>query len=387
MTKNAIKIAKPEINDLILAFLEASSLQSLLEKGRQTLGYGLAFRFHNSGETIVSSESTDFLSCARSYPYSEITRLYESRSIVDGSTVRGHLFLDRQPGFKGGQALEALVIGLQFILRREMTEERDRRLFINRFFEDLIMEKIPSEQEIRKRAGILGIPVEENVMILIISGLSPDRQDFVMGRIRAYFKRTYCVVVKGVLAVVLFPGNIEPELVRKSIVQLFDRIHPEISKSEDEGGEHLHFGIGEPRSSVLYLYESYEEARNAMFYSMVHRRNKPVFWKDTAAFGLMCALAKSDEARSLCDLRLGAIIDHDEKNRTNLLETLYVIESCNWNLAGAAKKSLYHYNTLKYRFGKIQQLLNDDLKDSALRFDLAFALRIYSVRSLLKLYG
>ena len=64
----------------------------------------------------------------------------------------------------------------------------------------------------------------------------------------------------------------------------------------------------------------------------------------------------------------------------------YAIESCSWNLAGR-KESLYHYNTFKYRYGRLQELLDGDMRDSAFRFDLAFALRVNSVRNLLKLYG
>lgn len=387
MARDETKTIKPAKNDLILGFLEASNIQSLLQKGQESLGVGLAFRFHSAVETVVSSESTEFLSNARTFPFSEMARLYESHPIMDGPLLRGHLFLDKPPGEKSGQSLEALVIGLQFILRREMAEERDRRLFISRFFEDLLMDKIPSEQEIRKRAGILGIPLEEDVMILTVSGLSPERQDFVSGRAKAYFKRTYCVAVKGMLVNILFLRNIEPAVIRENISQIFDRILPEFHKSEHADGKDLHVGVGEPRPSVLYLAESYEEARNAMFFSMVHLRDRPVFWGETAAFGMICALAASKEAEALCDLRLGSIIEHDEKNRTNLLETLYAIELCNWNLALAAKETLYHYNTLKYRYGKLQQLLNGDLKDNAFRFDLAFALRVNSVRNLLKLYG
>lgn len=387
MAKNGIKTVKPALNDLILAFLEAPGIQSLLHKGRDSLETGLAFRFHNTSEIMASSDSTEFLSNARTFPLSEMARLYESRPIMDGALVRGHLFLDRPPGMKSSQSLEALVIGLQFILRREMAEERDRRLFISRFFEDLLTDKIPSEQEIRKRAGILGIPVEENVLVLIVSGLSPEKQDLVLGRARAYFKRAYSIVIKGMLVNILFLRNLEPEVIRENITQICDRVLPELRKSEHAEGGPVHFGIGEPRSSIFYLSESFEEGRNAVFFSMVHCRNRPVFWKDTAAFGVICTLAGSEAAGALCDSMLGAVIDHDKKNNTNLLETLYAIESCSWNLARAAKESLYHYNTFKYRYGRLQELLDGDMRDSAFRFDLAFALRVNSVRNLLKLYG
>lgn len=387
MTNDILKTAKLSLNDMLLEFLEAPDVRSLLHKGRDISGSGLAFRFHNTAETAVSSGSPEFLSNARTFPLKEIQRLYECHPVLDGTVLRGHVFFEESIGRKNSQLLEVLLVALQFILRREVAEERDRRLFISRFFEDLLLEKIPTEQEMRKRAGILGIPAEDDVMIFVLAGLSPDRQDFALGRIKAYFKRAYCVPMGEMLVNIVFPGGIDPAAIRESIGQIADRILLELQNSGSAEELHLHLGAGDPRPSVMYLNESYSEARNAMFFSMVHNKTAPVFWGDTTAFGMICTLAASEEAAALCEYRLGEVFRHDKDNKTNLLETLYAIESCNWNLAQAAKKTLYHYNTLKYRYGKLQKLLNGDLKDNAFRFDLAFALRVKSVRDLLDLYG
>ncbi len=81
---------------------------------------------------------------------------------------------------------------------------------------------------------------------------------------------------------------------------------------------------------------------------------------------------------------MGSLIEYDRKHKTNLLDTLSVIESCNWNLALAAEKLYFHYNTLKYRYGKLQQIFKSDLKDSVFRFELSFALRVEAVRKMQK---
>ena len=387
MMKDDPRSEGSNLNDLILEFLEMPDIHSLLAKGRERIGAGLAFRYYNTAKTVASSGSRDFLSNAKTFPLSEMLRLYESHPVVDGTSPCGCLFLDGQSRGKGDPALEALVIGLRFLFRREMSEERNRRLFIARFFEDLLLNRISSELEIRKRGELLGIPIDEEAMVFLIEGLSEENQDFVMTRMKAFFQRAYFLTMKGMLVNILFLRNVRFDVLRDNIAQIVDSVLQERPKTGDTGPACLHFGAGDARPNLLLLPESYEEARSALIFSMIHRREVAVFWREIGAFGVICSLAGSEEAASFCSSRLGAVMEHDRRHNTNLLETLSAIESCNWNLALAAERLFFHYNTLKYRYGKLQQLLKGDLRDSAFRFDVAFALRVHSVRSLLEKLG
>ncbi len=381
--KEKLKGEEPSLNDVILEFLEMSDIYSLLGKAKERIGMDLAFRFSDTGRTITCSDSREFSGNAKSFPIIEIKRIYETHPVVNGNSSCGFVFFSEKSVGRSNPVLEALIIGLRFLFQREMHSERNKRLFISGFFEDLLFNRISSELELRKRGELLGIPIDEETIIFIASGLPEEKHDLLISRIKAFFQRTYFITIKGLLVHILFLRNIKFEALRENLNQIVDSVQKELSESDEQGETFYYFGAGELRSSLLLLAESYAEAKSTMIFNILHEK-KTVFWRDIGAFRLICPLAASKEADSFCNTTLGSLIEYDRKHKTNLLDTLSVIESCNWNLALAAEKLYFHYNTLKYRYGKLQQIFKSDLKDSVFRFELSFALRVEAVRKMQK---
>jgi hypothetical protein len=65
---------------------------------------------------------------------------------------------------------------------------------------------------------------------------------------------------------------------------------------------------------------------------------------------------------------------------TNLIETLQSIINCGWNLKLASEKLFLHYNSVKYRFQKICDLLEIDLRDNSRHTEIELALKIYLIQ-------
>ena len=70
---------------------------------------------------------------------------------------------------------------------------------------------------------------------------------------------------------------------------------------------------------------------------------------------------------------------HDEAQNGELLKTLLCIEESGGNMRDVAQKLSMHYNTVKYRAGKIWKILGVDPENAEERFNLSLALRIYKV--------
>ena len=59
-----------------------------------------------------------------------------------------------------------------------------------------------------------------------------------------------------------------------------------------------------------------------------------------------------------------------------------VLAACGWNLKEASEKLYIHYNSMKYRYRKICQILEMNLQEQEQRLNLELALKLYQIRAL-----
>ncbi|MBO9520464.1 MAG: helix-turn-helix domain-containing protein [Nocardioidaceae bacterium] len=149
----------------------------------------------------------------------------------------------------------------------------------------------------------------------------------------------------------------------------------------DKGGGRRPFsaGVGRVAAGVGGLPESYAQARRAVEVGRRVRGGSTTTWFDELGLHRLIAMVPdNDELRAFAYDVLGELAQPTEEAAT-LRETLQVLLNTNFNVAEAARTQFFHYNTMRYRVGKLERLLGPIASDQNLRLDVAVALKVLEV--------
>ena len=150
----------------------------------------------------------------------------------------------------------------------------------------------------------------------------------------------------------------------------------------DRGGGRRSFSVGVSRvaSALTELPDCYGQARRAVEVGRrVSGTGSTTFFDQLGLHRLIALVPDAAELRRFAEDVLGRLAD-DTPEATDLRETLQVLIDTNFNVAEAARLQFFHYNTMRYRVGKLERLLGPLSSDPHLRLDVAVALRVLEIR-------
>ncbi|WP_245667823.1 PucR family transcriptional regulator [Actinomadura macra] len=176
------------------------------------------------------------------------------------------------------------------------------------------------------------------------------------------------VVVMGV------PTRGSPrETVRKMVAQL-----------SGDGGVRRPFATGISRvvTEPVLLPQAYAQARRAA--TVGHRMHGPGSVEDFDGLGVYRLLSLVPDSAELTGFMRETLRDlafGDDVETVDLRTTLQVLLDTN-NVAETARILHFHYNTLRYRVGKLERLLGPFTTDPHLRLNLMLALQVQRMQGL-----
>ena len=149
----------------------------------------------------------------------------------------------------------------------------------------------------------------------------------------------------------------------------------------DKGGGRRSFSVGVSRVAATLddLPDCYGQARRAV---EVGRRVSGVgsttFFDQLGLHRLIALVPDAGELRTFAHDILGPLAERTPE-AADLRVTLQVLLDTNFNVAEAARQQFFHYNTMRYRVGKLERLLGPLSSDPHLRLDVAVALRVLEI--------
>lgn len=149
----------------------------------------------------------------------------------------------------------------------------------------------------------------------------------------------------------------------------------------DKGGGRRPFSVGVSRrvEAIEGLPEAYAQARRAVAVGRrVHGPGSTTYFDDLGIHRLIALVPDPAELRAFVHDVLGPLAEPTAE-AAGLRETLQVLLDTNFNVAAAARRQFFHYNTMRYRVGKLERLLGPLSTDPNLRLDAAVALRVLEI--------
>lgn len=152
---------------------------------------------------------------------------------------------------------------------------------------------------------------------------------------------------------------------------------------QDKHNYTLTISIGNRYENIRDIHKSYEECLICLKSgkSFMGENSSIIKYSDISIYWhLLNHLKEHGYENDTIISNLIKLRTFDKLNNTEYYDSIKSIVNCDWNLKEASKKMYIHYNTIKYRYSKIKELLDNSLDNRATKLKLE--LGIYMIEAL-----
>ncbi|MCI0685934.1 MAG: PucR family transcriptional regulator ligand-binding domain-containing protein [Sporichthyaceae bacterium] len=316
--------------------------------------------------------------------------------IVAGSLDHGRIVAvpgDRELTSQDVQILERAATVAALVITKQLAVAAVEGRYQGDFLRDILSGRGGPGESVLAHAVSLGWDIDRSLAVLVVeldelsapgtgsarAGELRRAQERLAGAwgaaLRARDPRT-AVVGYSLEVVALVDGSADPV---EAARQLAATVTADLTASKHS------FSVGVSRvvGNVAALPGAYEQSRQALRVGRrMHGRQVVAGFDELGVYRLLSLVPDGDELHSFVRETLGPLADGDDAESRDLRRTLQVLLDTNLNVAETARVLHYHYNTLRYRIGKLERMLGPFTADPHLRLNLALALQVIQMRGI-----
>ncbi|MEO3783445.1 PucR family transcriptional regulator ligand-binding domain-containing protein [Actinocorallia sp. B10E7] len=142
-------------------------------------------------------------------------------------------------------------------------------------------------------------------------------------------------------------------------------------------------GVSRPVKTPEALPDAYDQAVKAVRVGrQMHGPGETAHFDSLGVYRLLSLVEDTAELHSFVRETLGELAEDADPESADLRRTLQVLLETNLNVAETARRLHFHYNTLRYRIGKLERLVGPFTEDPHLQLNLNLALQVLRMRGI-----
>ena len=325
--------------------------------------------------------------------------------IVAGGVDHGRIVAYRAPGAlppPGKQALERAATVAALAIVKQLAVSAVESKFRGDFLRDVLAGTAGELPEVIEHCADLGWDIDRP-MVVVVAQLDPDdrlpahepravlrspheRFTSAWQQVVRSYDRAAPVVGFRQEVVSLLPIELPPDPdtaeTRRIAATAVQRVVTAVSGDRGGGRRSFCAGVSRVISGPAGVAEAYLQARKAVVVGRRTRGHGTVAHFDSLGVHRLLSLVPDPaELRAFADEVLRELAANTSE-AADLRHTLQTLLDTNLNVAETARALHFHYNTLRYRIGKLERIVGPFTTDPHLRLDVALALQVVEMRGL-----
>lgn len=377
--------------------IDGGDIEDILINLKRIIGFESAYVDIYFNTVVYKSKDLSFIKATENMEFLNSTK-YKFYEISYQNNMYGYLVLNKTRDL---DELEEAAIGhtrtvLKLYIQRKISNAQIEMRYRDEFVRDLITKNIRSIEEVKKRAKIFGWEFNNKIVVVMFDidnykseyfkmNYKKDNLNLEMTRekifriIKEHVKREFHQPVFTTLSdSITFILNVDnPDKLKSKIPKICSEL---LTRVKNETGFTLSIGIGDVKNGIMLAKESFTEAFRVIQINRLSKKtNDYKFYDEAGLYRLCYDISLTSYGKEFCSKNLNRLIEYDKKNKTYFFETLNCLIENEWNLKETAKNMFMHYNSIKYRYKKLCEILEVDFDSFEEKMKYTVSVKIYNI--------